>query len=195
MADTISSMKDTAKDVAADIAEKKDSAKDVVKNAVQEVKERLIEPDTQARVALHTPPEIEERLRRELAARVHYFAQRPEEIDSRLEELDQEWDIERLLQANAGAFSLMGLTFGVLRSRWYLLSVAAAVFLIQQAFQGWCPPASVLRRLGIRTKEEINHERYALKALRGDFESVRMEGDEDPEERARRALEAADSHL
>jgi hypothetical protein len=195
MADTVSSMKDAAHDVAADIAREKQAAQDVMKNTVQQVKEELIEPDTQGRVARHTPPEIEERLRRELAARVHYFAQRPEEIDRRLEELDQEWDIERLLQANAGVFSLAGLTFGVLRSRWYLLSAAVAEFLIQHAFQGWCPPASVLRRLGIRTTEEINHERYALKALRGDFESVRMEGDEDPEERARHALEAADFEL
>jgi hypothetical protein len=30
----------------------------------------------------------------------------------------------------------------------------------------------VLRRLGVRTMDEINEERYALKALRGDFESV-----------------------
>jgi hypothetical protein len=28
----------------------------------------------------------------------------------------------------------------------------------------------VLRRLGFRTASEIDHERYALKALRGDFE-------------------------
>jgi hypothetical protein len=38
------------------------------------------------------------------------------------------------------------------------------------AVQGWCPPVPVLRRLGFRTASEIDHERYALKALRGDFE-------------------------
>lgn len=185
MADAISSTNDTAQDMA------KDSAEDTTKD----VKEKGAESDTQVGVEQYTAPEMEERLRRELEARVHYFAQRPEEIDSRLEELDQEWDIERLVQANLGVFSLMGLTFGVLRSRWYLLSAAAAVFLIQHAFRGWCAPASALRRLGMRTTEEINHERYALKALRGDFESIRVEGDEDPAERARRALEAADLEL
>jgi hypothetical protein len=30
----------------------------------------------------------------------------------------------------------------------------------------------VLRRLGIRTADEINKERYALKALRGDFKRL-----------------------
>jgi hypothetical protein len=88
----------------------------------------------------------------------------------------------------------MGLTFGVLRSRWYLLSAAAAAFLVQHAVQGWCPPASLLRRIGIRTTHEINHERFALKALRGDFDSLHMGEDVDPEERARRAIDAADAN-
>jgi hypothetical protein len=43
-------------------------------------------------------------------------------------------------------------------------------FLFQHAVQGWCPPVPVLRRLGFRTAYEIEEERRALKALRGDFE-------------------------
>jgi hypothetical protein len=35
--------------------------------------------------------------------------------------------------------------------------------------QGRCPPLSVLRRRGVRTRREIEAERCALKALRGDF--------------------------
>ena len=34
-----------------------------------------------------------------------------------------------------------------------------------------------LRRLGVRTREEIDRERYALKALAGDFEGVTRDGD------------------
>ena len=56
-------------------------------------------------------------------------------------------------------------------------------FLFQHAVQGWCPPIAVLRRLGVRTAREIEVERIALKALRGDFDDV---GD-DPN----RALQAA----
>jgi hypothetical protein len=44
--------------------------------------------------------------------------------------------------------------------------------LLQHAVQGWCPPIPILRRLGFRTADEINRERYALKALRGDFDSI-----------------------
>jgi len=165
----------------------KDKAKDTITQA--------IELETETRVDANTPEEINRQIHRDMEARVLYFAERPKDVSRRLDELDREWDIERLLEANAGLFSLMGLPFGVVRSRWYLLSAVAAAFLIQHAMQGRCPPASVLRRLGIRTTREINHERYALKALRGDFENVHMDGGKDPEERARRAIEAADARV
>jgi hypothetical protein len=47
-----------------------------------------------------------------------------------------------------------------------------ATFLLQHALQGWCPPVPLFRSLGVRTASEIDEERYALKALRGDFEDV-----------------------
>ncbi len=37
------------------------------------------------------------------------------------------------------------------------------------AVQEWCPPVPVFRRLGVRTCQEIDEEKYALKILRGDF--------------------------
>ncbi len=43
-------------------------------------------------------------------------------------------------------------------------------FLFQHAIEGWCPPVPILRRLGFRTSYEIDEERQALKALRGDFD-------------------------
>jgi len=152
-------------------------------------------PATEERVEVHTEQEINRRIRRELEASVYYYAQRPEEIDRRLDELDREWDIERTLETNAGILSLLGLTLGTVHRKWLLLPALVATFLTQHAVQGWCPPVPVFRRLGIRTTKEINHERFALKALRGDFDNVRMEGQEDPEERARRAIEAADLYL
>ena len=42
---------------------------------------------------------------------------------------------------------------------------------------------------------EINHGRFALKALQGDFANVRLDGDQNPEQRARRAIQAADPYL
>ena len=37
-------------------------------------------------------------------------------------------------------------------------------------------PRPALRRAGVRTKDEINRERYALKALRGDFDDLPADG-------------------
>ena len=54
--------------------------------------------------------------------------------------------------------------------RWLALPAIVTGFLFQHAMQGWCPPLPILRRLGFRTAEEINQERYALKALKGDFD-------------------------
>lgn len=190
MADTIS----TIEDIAGDVREAtKKKAEDIAGAVKEQVQERIVK-NTDSRVEENTPEEINRQIRRDLKARVLYFAERPEEINRRLDELDREWDLERLLQANAGALSLLGLTFGVVRSRWYLLPAAAAAFLIQHAVQGWCPPVSLLRRLGIRTNREINHERYALKALRGDFDSVHISEDLSVEEQARRAIDAADAN-
>ena len=52
--------------------------------------------------------------------------------------------------------------------RWLVLPGLVGAFLFQHALQGWCPPVPVLRRLGYRTAREIETERVALKALRGD---------------------------
>jgi hypothetical protein len=151
--------------------------------------------ETETRVQVNTDEAINERIHRELEARVYYYAQRPSEIDHRLRELDQEWDIERVLETNAGVISLVGLTLGALRGRWFILPGVVAAFLLQHAVEGWCPPVPILRRLGIRTTQEINHERFALKALRGDFAGVYTDGQQSPDERARRAIEAADAYL
>ena len=130
-------------------------------------------PATAERVAEHTPPHINEEIRRQTEARIAYFAAHPEEIDQRLNELDQEWDIERALEANAASLALFGTTMGLISGRkWLVLPMLVSGFLLQHAVQGWCPPISLFRRLGIRTSREIENERAALKSLRGDFRGV-----------------------
>jgi len=92
------------------------------------------------------------------------------EIEERLGELDREWDIERILETNASSAILVGLFLGAtVDRRWFAAPAIVAGFLLQHAVQGWCPPLPVLRRFGFRTAREIDYERYALKAMRGDF--------------------------
>jgi hypothetical protein len=128
---------------------------------------------TAQRVPKHTSSEINRRIRREMEERLSYFQDHVHEIEDRLDELDREWDIERAIEANASALALGGLVLGLSGDRkWLGLPVLVTGFLLQHAVQGWCPPVPILRRLGFRTADEINQERYALKALRGDFDGV-----------------------
>ena len=105
--------------------------------------------------------------------RLEYYAVHLDRIDSRLRQLDEEWDIERAIQANAATLALAGTTLALLHDRrWALLPLAVSGFLLQHSVQGWCPPVPVLRRMGFRTPAEIERERYSLKALRGDFDGA-----------------------
>ncbi|HVK96256.1 MAG TPA: hypothetical protein VM368_00495 [Flavisolibacter sp.] len=99
-----------------------------------------------------------------------YADAEPIEVDARIYELDHEWDLERALQLNAATLGLAGIFLGmVVDKKWFVLPILLSSFLTQQAVQGWCPPIPLLRKLGFRTRKEIDKERYALKALRGDF--------------------------
>jgi hypothetical protein len=113
---------------------------------------------------------------------IAYYRQHPQEIDHRLRELDEEWDIERALETAASTISLTGLLLSVVKSRKFLIvPLVVQGFFLQHAIEGWCPPLPVLRRLGFRTADEINRERYALKAIRGDFANFESsEADEQP---------------
>lgn len=127
-------------------------------------------PATTQRVILHSAPWKTRRIEQRMEQRLCYFAAHPDEIDRRLRELDAEWDIERVLETNASSLALLGLTLGATVNRKFFLMPALVMgFLLQHALQGWCPPVPLFRRLGIRTQSEIELERHALKALRGDY--------------------------
>jgi hypothetical protein len=127
------------------------------------------------RVRENTEDKINVRLDREMAERVRAFdAVGPDEIGERISELDGEWDIERVLEMNASTLAFTGLVLGMTHSRkWLALPAIVLPFLFQHAVQGWCPPIPVLRRLGFRTRNEIDREKFALKTLRGDFRDSR----------------------
>jgi len=115
-------------------------------------------------VQKHSPQETNEAIRQQTERNVECLAKAgPEAIRGRLAELEREWDIERALEANAASISLLGLTFGTFGSRrWFALPLVVSGFLLQHALQGWCPPISAFRRLGMRTASEIEYERCRL---------------------------------
>jgi hypothetical protein len=123
------------------------------------------------RVRANTSEEINRRIDREIDARVREYAKKSsQEITRRIGELDREWDIERVLETNASVLAFTGLLLGVTQNRkWLILPGLVLPFLFQHAVQGWCPPLPILREMGVRTRQEIDREKYALKILRGDF--------------------------
>ena len=128
----------------------------------------MTEPE---RVRANTPAEVNWRIDQRIEENVRRYTEKPPaQIARRIWELEQEWDIERVLQAMASSLSLLGIALSLTRSRrWIILPGVVLSFLLLHAIQGWCPPVPVLRRLGVRTREEIERERLALKALLGDF--------------------------
>ncbi|MET0431233.1 MAG: DUF2892 domain-containing protein [Hyphomicrobium sp.] len=130
-------------------------------------------PSTRDRVPLHTASDTNQQIRREIVQRVRDLQGQPGAIAARLRALDEEWDIERAIEANASTLAFIGVALGYfVDPAWLILPALITAFLFQHALQGWCPPVPVLRRLGFRTAYEIEEERHALKALRGDYRSV-----------------------
>ena len=136
-------------------------------------------------VRANTAPAVNQKIDQTMRDRVMAYANKsPEDITKRINELERELDIERMLECNASAVAFTGLVFGTLFSRkWLLLPAVVLPFLFMHGVQGWCPPIPVFRRVGVRTRREIEAERYALRLLRGDFDG------QEKTERALRALE------
>jgi hypothetical protein len=133
-----------------------------------------IESNESDPVRAKTTPDTLRKIDSTIEEKVLYYSTQPKEVISeRITQLEREWDIERWLETNASSLALMGLILGLTRSRKYLvLSGTVLSFLLMHAIQGWCPPVPLLRKLGIRTRSEIDREKFALKVLRGDFQDV-----------------------
>ncbi|RPH35404.1 DUF2892 domain-containing protein [bacterium] len=144
------------------------------------------------RVRAHTSPEVATRIDNEAVNRVRYYAPLNDaKITRHIEELDREWDVERHLEMSASSLALTGLVLSFVHNRkWLMLTGFVLPFLLQHAVQGWCPPLTLFRRLGIRTRKEIDEEKYAMKALRGDFDGVSTRYSTDEVHRAGRAINA-----
>jgi hypothetical protein len=125
------------------------------------------DPTTADRVRHSTAPQVNREIDRQTNNNIRRYANSsPDVINKRIEELDKEWDVERALEVNASTLALTGLLLGATVNRkWLVLPAVVLSFLLQHGIQGWCPPLPVLRRSGVRTRGEIDREKYELKAL------------------------------
>ena len=118
----------------------------------------------------NTAPEINQKIDTEIHENLNKYYHDRSAIDKRLWELDREWDIERVLELNAAAIGFLGIWRGLTQHKlWLILPLAVTTLLATHAVEGWCPPIVLFRRLGFRTRAEIDKEKYALKTIRGDF--------------------------
>ena len=138
-------------------------------------------------VRASTPPEINQRIDQGMMKRIwRYSRESKEAITARIEELDREWDLERVLETNAAGLALTGVLLTALSSRrWLLLPASVLACLLQHSLTRRSVPVQLLRRAGVRTRREIECEKYAMRMLRGDFDSLKSVGEEN-----HRAIEA-----
>ncbi len=124
------------------------------------------------RVRQNTPQRTLQKIDEGIEHSVRFHSGQPARVISRrIHDLDREWSIERWLETNASGLAFCGTVLGITVNRkWLAVPLIVTGFLFQHAVQGWCPPLPVLRKLGVRTRGEIDREKYALKLARGDFE-------------------------
>ena len=144
------------------------------------------------RVRKVTPDKQNQKIEEEIVHNIESWSNKTgAEITERIKKLDKEWDIERVLEINMATLSLVGLSLAVLINPWWLLlPTVVLLFFVQHALMGWCPPIPVFRAFKVRTRPEIDREKYALKALRGDFNMPAENAGADAGHRARVAFRA-----
>lgn len=133
------------------------------------------------RVRSHTPAHINNRIDQATMKRIWHYARQPSQaLTPRIEQLDREWDIERLIEVNAAGISIAGVLMSAFKRRriWLLIPAVVLSLLLQHSVTRKTIPVLLLRHLGVRTRREIEAEKYAMRMLRGDFDSIKTVSEE-----------------
>jgi Protein of unknown function (DUF2892). len=132
-------------------------------------------PETTQRVAAYTAPEINEMIRSNTLENLSDLEDADEdELTRRIQQLNAEWDIERFEEAKAGVCIMCCSLLGMSKHKfWSFLTLITGTFLLQHALLGWCPSTPAMRKMGIRTAEEISQEKTVVKMMRKDFAHVK----------------------
>jgi len=94
----------------------------------------------------------------------------PHAITERLEELELEWSAGRMTKVTTGLLIVGGFALASLLSpMWLVLPAVAGLLLLQYTFSRVSLLGAMFHRIGFRSGGDIDQEKFALKALRGDF--------------------------
>lgn len=125
------------------------------------------------RVRARTAHDVLRAIDGETSERLSRYADaEPAQIGDRLRALDREWDTDRALELEAAITGLAGLALTRWRPSFLPLPAIVGGALLVHSLTGLHPLLPIVRRLGLRSSREIERERFALKALRGDFETL-----------------------
>jgi len=135
-------------------------------------------PPTTKKAAFHTCNKVNQDIRNKTVRCIDTFKDGGEKaLSDKIGKLEREWDTERYLETNAASIIFLTSLLCCKKSRAFVLTGAVGLFMLQHALQGWCPPLPIIRKLGVRSAEEINNEKTALKLIRGDFSHNTNEAD------------------
>jgi len=125
---------------------------------------------TAERVTANTAPEYRQQFEQQLRDNIAgYMLADRQTLDQRLEALNGEWNIERVIELEAPTMIALGVILGLTAGRkWFGLSVFAASLVILHNTQGWYPLMRPFQRMGLRSQNDIEQERLALRVLRKD---------------------------
>ncbi|AWM38742.1 hypothetical protein GobsT_30650 [Gemmata obscuriglobus] len=97
----------------------------------------------------------------------------PQAITDRIAQLDREWSAGRATKALIGLMIVTGFALTALLNPWWLiLPAVGGVFLLQYLFGRSSWLGATFREMGFRSGQDIDQERFALRALRGDFKNL-----------------------
>jgi len=97
----------------------------------------------------------------------------PEAIEKRLGWINQEWSVGRAVKGSVALLILAGLALSYFVSPWFLLlPLATGLLLAQYLFSKRSVLGDLFCALGLRTGEQIDCEKLALRTLRGDFKHL-----------------------
>jgi hypothetical protein len=118
------------------------------------------------RVRAHSFKRATARIDQRTQTAIHRAKEDPSVIPDELTALDREWDLERAILIPFALMGAVALALGLRRERRFRFPLTGQIAaMLTHALIGWSPQAVVLRRLGFRTRQEIEAERQALLAL------------------------------
>ncbi len=115
------------------------------------------------RIRSLTPRKINQKIDTQTANKIqHVISSGKQAVESRLAELNKEWDIDRVLMLNFSVLVFLQLLAARKDKKWLWGPLIQTPFLFMHATLGWCPPSLWFRPMGFRTRQEISSERDEL---------------------------------